>query len=105
MLRESYAASMWLAYGYVNSSPAKLDRLRRTAEDHVMAWVADHEPATGVAPRVAGSKVLDADRVQVDVEMPGPAAAVPWRDLIARFLYVGSEDRIERLSPLSAAAP
>ena len=88
MLRESYMASMWLAHGYMNSSPVKLDRLRQTAEDHVMAWVADHEPATGAAAQVACSKVLDADRVEVDVTLP-------LSQRILRYLYTLSENRID----------
>lgn len=109
MLRESYMASMWLAHSYGNTSPARYDRLRQTAEDHVMAWVVDHEPAglqagPGTMPRVACSKVLDADRAQVDVSIPAPTPAVPWRELMARFLYVESSEHIERLPPLSPAA-
>ena len=88
MLRESYFASMWLAHGYVNTSPARLDRLKHLAEEHVMAWVADHEPANGTAPRVECTKVLDLDHVEVDV-------AILAR--IQRFLYTLSENRIESL--------
>lgn len=90
MLRESYFASMWLAHGYVNNSPSRLERARREAEDQVMAWVADHEPASGVAPQIACSKVLDSDRVEVDVA---------WPERIRRFLCTLSARRIERLAP------
>ncbi len=94
MLRESYMASMWLAHGYVNSSPAHLDRLRRQAEETVLTWVSDHEP-TPVPAQIACTKVLDSDRVEVDVSIV---------DRIRRFLYTLSENRIDRLPPLNAAA-
>lgn len=104
MLRESYMASMWLAYGQMGSNPEHLNRLRETAEAHVMAWVAGQENSAGSTARVACSKVLDKDRVEVEVALPPSSTTYPWRERVARFLYVLSQDRIEPLPPLPSAA-
>ena len=105
MLRESHSASMWLAYGYSKTSPAHLNRLRQTAEEHVMDWVSGQRGLYEPPPRVACSKVLDQDRVEVEVALPPSGKSYPWRERMARFLYVLSQDRIEPLAPLAPAAP
>ena len=102
MLREAYMASMWLAYGYTNSSPENLDSLRQTAEEQVLDWVSGQRGLYEPAPRVACSKVLDQDRVEVEVALPPSAKQYPLVERIARFLFVLSQHRIE---PLAPAAP
>ena len=83
MLRETFWANAALADRYVKSSPAALERMRRQAEERVLAHVSAVEPE-GPSSAVASSTVLDPQRVVVEVTVPRG----PLQRAVLRFLYM-----------------
>ena len=99
MLRESYMASMALARAYVATSQARLQHLQQVAEEKVreqMSLEGAGSRSADADPSIS-SRVLDSDRVEVDVVIPPERRGTGLTGAFRRFLYIASTAEVRPL--------